>query len=169
MPNRLCGEISGCRTKSGELCKFILPEGEDFCQHHNPDQSRRRKTIEKATNAQQNAKIHNIETNGFKSLDDCLAVRAEVVRICSKDKAVDFRRLDMILKATTGASADHATKATEKQNELLLALGGHGAGIAMLQRLREAPLRVLPGRRKALDVETVIEAVQEEQKEEEAS
>ena len=91
-------------------------------------------------------------------MEDCLRTRAAVVAILCKDKVVDFRRLDMILKAATGASADHATKAMEKQNEILLALSGHGAGVAMLQRLKEAPLRVLPGKHKVFDLSKVLEA-----------
>jgi len=154
MPNRLCGEISGSRTKSGELCKFILPEGENTCQHHSEDKSRQQRTLEKSLLANTQARIPDIETGDFQSVEDCLRVRAKVVKILCKDKVVDFRRLDMILKAASGASADHATKAAEEQNRLLLMLDGHGAGVAVLQRLRDAPVRVLPGRRKVLDLKT---------------
>lgn len=154
MPNRFCGEVSGSRTKAGELCKFILPEGEDFCQHHSADKTRQQEVLAKSQKAIKEAKIPNVETNDFRSVDDCLRTRAKVVEILCKDKIVDFRRLDMILKAATGASGDHATKAQEEQNKLLLMLDGHGAGMAVLQRLRDAPVRVLPGRRKVLDLKT---------------
>lgn len=152
MPNRFCGDVSGSLTKAGELCKFILPEGEDFCQHHSADKTRQQATIEKCNKALREAKIPNVETRGFQSPDDCLRVRAKVVEILCKDKVVDFRRLDMILKAATGASGDHATKAQEEQNRLLLMLDGHGAGLAVLQRLHDAPVRVLPGRKRMLDL-----------------
>lgn len=152
MPNRFCGEVSGSLTKSGELCKFILPEGEDFCQHHSADKSRQQEILAKGQKAIKEAKIPNVETRDFKSVDDCLRVRAKVVEILCKDKVVDFRRLDMILKAATGASGDHATKAQEEQNRLLLMLDGHGAGLAVLQRLHDAPVRVLPGRKRVLDL-----------------
>ena len=87
-----------------------------------------------------------------------MAVKAQIVAILGKDKAVDFRRLELMLKCATSASGDHATKAQEKQNELLLALDGHGAGVAALQRLKEAPLRVLPAKHKVLDLSKVLEA-----------
>jgi hypothetical protein len=41
----------------------------------------------------------------------------------------------------------HGVKAAEEQNKILLLLDGHGAGLAAMQRLKESPLRVLPGRR----------------------
>ncbi len=166
MPNRLCGEY-GFLTKEGLPCRFILPDGENACQHHSEDKTRQHETLKKSREAQFESRIPKIHTNNFAEIDDCLRVRAAVVKVLTTDRKVDYKRLDMILKAATGASADHATKATEKQNELLLALGGHGAGIAMLERLRSAPLRVLPGKRRALDVEAVIEAASEEKPEEE--
>lgn len=151
MPNRLCGDY-GFLTKAGQPCRFILPDGENACQHHSADQTRRQRVLERAEKARREAKIHHIETNGFASLEDCLRVKARIVEIAGKDEALDFRRLELMLKCATSASGDHATKAQEKQNELLLALDGHGAGIAILNRLKEAPVRVLPGRRKVLDL-----------------
>lgn len=162
MPNRLCGEVGGFRTKSGELCKFILPEGENACRHHSEDRTRDERIKKNSKESISNAKIPNIKTNDFRTLDDCIATKAGIVKELGRKQPVDFRRLELILKCATSASGDHATKAVEKQNELLLALGGHGAGVAMLQRLREAPIRVLPGRRKALDVETIVNAEVEE-------
>lgn len=144
---RLCGNY-GHKTHSGAPCGYRLAGTDTACPHHSMDKTKQRVLLTKATAARQQAALPDtINTNDFATVDDCLRVRAQVVDLLRKDKVVDFRRLELILKATTGASADHATKATEKQNELLLAMSGHGAGVAMLQRLKEAPLRVLPGKR----------------------
>jgi len=154
---RTCFEAGGHRTKSGEPCGYFVAPEATSCPHHAADKTRQTEILVKAQRQRKEAAIPNIDTGEFKTTDDCLRVRAKVVEILCKEKTVDFRRLDMILKAATGASADHATKAMEKQNEILLALNGHGAGLAMLQRLKEAPLRVLPGKRKVLDFAEVLE------------
>ena len=155
---RTCFEAGGHRTKTGKECGYFVAPDQTSCPHHAADTSRQAEILQKAQRQRKEAAIPNVDTNNFETVGDCLRVRAKVVEILCKEKTVDFRRLDMILKAATGSSADHATKAMEKQNEILLALNGHGAGLAMLQRLKEAPLRVLPGKRKILDFAEVLEA-----------
>ncbi len=146
---KLCGAF-GHKSKDGQPCKFRIPHGATSCHHHDPDPSRARAIIFDAVQAQRQLRIpDSIDTNEFATVDDCLKVRAQVVTILKTEKRPDFKRLDMILKATSGASADHATKALEEQNKLLLALDGHGPGLAALQRLKESPVRVLPGKRSA--------------------
>lgn len=154
---RTCFEAGGHLKKDGQPCRYFVAPEATSCPHHAEDKTRQSEILAKAQRQRKEAAIPNVDTNGFKTVDDCLRVRGEVVNIVCRDKVVDFRRLDMILKACTGASADHATKAVERQNEILLSLSGHGAGVAMLQRLREAPLRVLPGKRKVLDLAEVLE------------
>lgn len=155
-----CGEF-GHVGKSGKPCHYVIYAPATACFHHDPADPGKTRQTEVLSRARQAAKESNtpeIETNGFKTIEDCLRVRALVVQeLCSKPRP-NMRALDMILKATSGASADHAVKAQERTNELLLMLDGHGAGIAVLQRLRDAPLRVLPGKRKVLDLTEVLEA-----------
>ena len=146
---KLCGE-HGHKAKDGQPCQFRIPHGATSCHHHDPDPSRAKAINFHAVQAQRQAKLPtDLDTNGFETVGDCLKVRAKVVDILKTEKKPDYRRLDMILKATSGASSDHATKALEEQNKLLLALDGHGPGLAALQRLRESPVRVLPGKRSA--------------------
>lgn len=154
---RTCFEAGGHRTKAGQPCGYFVAPGETSCPHHSEDKSRQAEILAKAQRQRKEAAIPNVDTNEFRSIDDCLRVRAEVVKILCREKVVDHRRLDAILKACSGASQDHSTKILERQNEILLSLSGHGAGVAMLQRLREAPLRVLPGKQKVLDLSKVIE------------
>jgi hypothetical protein len=157
---RTCFEAGGHRTKTGKECRYFVAADQTSCPHHSIDKSRQMEILAKAQRQRKEAAIPNVETGNFKTTDDCLRVRAKVVEILCKDKVVDFRRLDMILKAATGASGDHATRATEEQNRLLLMLDGHGAGIAVMQRLRDSPVRVLPGKHKVLDLSKVLEAKQ---------
>jgi hypothetical protein len=153
---KACGEF-GHLTKAGKPCGYKIRAGATACLHHSQDKAAQRSMLDKAVKQRREATIPDIETNGFATIEDCLKVRTQIVRELTEKKVPDLRRLDLVLKAANGASADHAVKAAERTNELLLQLNGHGAGIAMLQRLREAPLRVLPGKRKALDVEKVLD------------
>ncbi len=143
---KLCGH----RAKNGAACQFRIPDGATSCHHHDTDPTRAREINFNAVQAQRQAKLPtDLDTNNFETVGDCLKVRAKVVEILKTDKKPDYRRLELILKATSGASSDHATKAMEEQNKLLLALDGHGPGLAALQRLKESPIRVLPGKRSA--------------------
>jgi hypothetical protein len=155
---RTCFEAGGHLTKSGQPCGYFVAPEATSCPHHAVDKAQQKEILAKAQRQRKEATIPNVDTNSFKTVDDCLRVRGEVVNIVCREKVVDFRRLDMILKAASGASADHATKAIERQNEILLSISGHGAGVAMLQRLKEAPLRVLPGKHKVLDLSKVLDA-----------
>jgi hypothetical protein len=144
---KLCGD-NGHKAKDGRPCGFKIADSAVSCHHHAADKTRQREIVDAMRLAQQRLRIpEEIETNEFATVADCLRVRAQVVKILKTEKRPDFRRLDMILKATNGASNDHSTKAQERQNEILLQLDGHGAGLAALQRLKESPIRVLPGRR----------------------
>lgn len=154
---KTCGEF-GHLTKAGTPCGYKIPAGATACLHHTENKDAQRSMIEKAMKQRREASIPDIEPNGFATIEDCLKVRAQIVRELTEKKVPDLRRLDLVLKAANGASADHAVKAAERTNELLLQLSGHGAGLAMLQRLKEAPLRVLPGKRKVLDLTDIIEA-----------
>ena len=146
---KFCGD-HGHKTKDGQPCQFKIPDEAFSCHHHDPDPTRAKAILASAVSAQRDLRLpHDLKTNDFATVGDCLAVRAAVVEILKKERKPDYRRLDMILKSTSGASADHATKALEEQNKLLLALDGHGPGLAALQRLKESPIRVLPGKRSA--------------------
>jgi hypothetical protein len=144
---RICGDF-GHTAKNGKPCGFSVPEGSTCCHHHNPDPTRANEIRQRAVAASQESRLPaELVTNGFKTVEDCLRVKAQLVEILKKEKKPDYRRLELILKVTSSATADHAAKAMEEQNKLLLALDGHGPGLAVLQRLKESPVRVLPGKR----------------------
>ncbi len=154
-----CGEF-GNRTKSGSFCGYVVPPGKKYCLHHDPDPQKKHQTavLTRARQALRESTVPDIETNGFESIDHCLKVRAAVVKELTTKPRPNMRALDMILKACNGASADHGVKVQQKTNEILLMLDGHGAGVAALQRLRESSVRVLPGRKKILDITSITDA-----------
>ncbi len=144
---RLCGQY-GHKTKTGASCGYRLADEATACPHHSADKTKQQALIKKAMSARREAALPDtVSTNDFATIDDSLRVRAQVVEILRMAKQPDYRRLDMILKATTGASSDHATKAMKEQNDILLMLEGHGAGVAALQRMKASSLRVLPRKR----------------------
>ncbi len=148
---RTCFEAGGHRTKEGKECHYFVTADQTSCPHHDPNKSRQTEILQKAQRQRKEAAIPDIVSNDFATVEDCLKVRAQVVKELTDKKVPDLRRLDMILKATNGASQDHAVRAMERQNELLLRLDGKGLGVAALQKLRESPLRVLPGRLRHVD------------------
>ncbi len=141
-----CGTY-GHTKKDGSPCRYIVYPPAKACLHHAADKTKQREVLERARRASKEASLPAIDCNNFETIQDCLTVRAAVVKELTTKPRPNYRALDMILKACTGASADHGVKAAEKTNELLLALSGHGAGLQMLERLRTAKLRVLPGKR----------------------
>lgn len=144
---RICGDF-GHKKKSGEPCGFSVPEGKTCCHHHDPDPTRANEIRQRAAQAVSESRLPaELVTNDFRTVEDCLRVKAQLVEMLKKEKKPDYRRLELILKITSSATADHAAKAVEEQNRLLLALDGHGPGLAVLQRLKESPVRVLPGKR----------------------
>lgn len=85
----------------------------------------------------------------------------QVIKAASTKKKVDLKRLDVVIRALNGANAVQQTEEIREQNRILLMLDGHGASVAALQRLREAPTKALPGRK----VKLVTTKPEPEQKE----
>lgn len=157
---KTCGQF-GYVGKNGKPCGYRIGDGETACFHHTEDKTKQKRVMEAlhvGVRTMRQESLAKIETNDFRTIEDCLKVRAQVVDVLKRERSPDYRKLDMILKATSGASTDHATKAAKEQNEILLMLDGHGAGVAALNRLRESSVRVLPGR-KTLSVRNAQEAV----------
>lgn len=141
-----CGEF-GHLGKKGTPCQYVIYRPATACMHHTEDKTRQTEVLERARRASKEASVPDIDTHNFATIADCLRVRAQVVKELTTKSRPDVKKLDLILKATSGASADHGVAAQQRTNEILLMLDGHGAGVAALQRLRESSVRVLPGRK----------------------
>ncbi len=144
---KLCGE-NGHKAKDGHPCGFKIADTAFSCHHHATDKTRQREIVDAMRLAQKQLRIpDSIKANGFQTTDDCLRVYSQIVDILTTEKHPDIKRLNVAIRATNGAMNAHGVKAAEEQNKILLLLDGHGAGLAAMQRLKESPLRVLPGRR----------------------
>ena len=87
----------------------------------------------------------------------------QVIKAASTQKSIDLKRLDVVIRALNGANAVQQTEEIREQNRILMMLDGHGASMAALQRLREAPVKALPGKKRApVGAVTVARATGEE-------
>lgn len=143
---KLCGD-HGHKSKNGGPCNFKIADGASACHHHAADQTRAKEILSSAILARKQLRLpESIETGELKTLHDLKRGFAQVIRNAATEKHVDLRRLDVIIKCLNGANAVLQTEATKELSELLLKIDGHGASLLVLQRLKEAPLRHLPGK-----------------------
>ena len=144
-----CGDY-GHKTKGGEPCGFWLGTGQTSCPHHDPsDKSRQAEIHRKADAAKITRTIPDqIEITDLSTSKDIQFGFQQVIKAASTQKSIDLKRLEVVIKALNGANSVQQTEEIREQNRILMMLDGHGASIAALQRLREAPVKALPGRKK---------------------
>jgi hypothetical protein len=82
-----CGN-HGHVARNGEPCQFSIPAGATACHHHDPDPTRAKAILARATAAMQEMRLpEDLRTNNFETVGDCLHVRAQVVDILKKEKS----------------------------------------------------------------------------------
>lgn len=141
---RLCGEP----TKSGASCGYKLADDEQYCPHHDPDKSRQERIVRKAAVGREAKDIPDeIEITELATSKDIQFGFQQVIKAASTKKKVDLKRLDVVIRALNGANAVQQTEEIREQNRILMMLDGHGASLAAIQRLKDAPTRQLPGRK----------------------
>lgn len=142
-----CG-FYGHLTKAGKPCRFRILAGMESCQHHDTNGTRREKIQKKAEAAALLREMPDkIRITDLSTSADIQLGFQQVIKAASSQKSVDTRRLDVVIKALNGANAVQQTEAIREQNRILLMLDGHGASLAALQRLKDAPVRPLPKRK----------------------
>lgn len=135
-------------TKAGTPCRYILGENEELCPHHDPDQSRKERLLKRAAVGQEAREIPDeIEITELSTSKDIQFGFQQVIKAASTKKKVDLKRLDVVIRALNGANAVQQTEEIREQNRILMMLDGHGASLAAIQRLKDAPTRQLPGRK----------------------
>ena len=135
-------------TKQGKPCGYHLSDKEQFCPHHDPDQTRKAKLMDKAhAGIITRTMPDDIEIEHLSTSKDIQYGFQQVIKAASTKKGVDLKRLDVVIRALNGANAVQQTEEIREQNRILLMLDGHGASLAAIQRLKDAPTRQLPGRK----------------------
>lgn len=152
----------GGTTKAGKPCRYILGEGEKWCPHHDADPTRRERLVKRAMlGAEARVMPDEIKIVDLSTSKDLQYGFQQVIKAASSKAKVDLKRLDVVIRALNGANAVQQTEEIREQNRILLMLDGHGASVAALQRLRDAPTKALPGRK----VKVVTTKPEQEQKE----
>lgn len=141
---RLCG----ASTKAGTSCGYKLADDEQYCPHHDPDKTRQETLVKKAMLGSMAKDIPDeIEITELSTSKDIQFGFQQVIKAASTKKKVDLKRLDVVIRALNGANAVQQTEEIREQNRILMMLDGHGASLAAIQRLKDAPTRQLPGRK----------------------
>lgn len=152
-------------TKTGTPCGYRVYDTE-FCPHHDPDKTRQEELLEKAQAGRIVKTIPDeIEIDELSTSKDIQYGFQQVIKAASTKKGVDLKRLDVVIRALNGANAVQQTEEIREQNRILLMLDGHGASLAAIQRLKDAPTRQLPGRKLKQIAPKAEAAVEPEQKE----
>jgi len=134
-------------TKEGTPCRYFIAEGETLCPHHDPDKTRQERLIARATLGKEaRAMPEKLEITDLSTSKDLQYGFQQVIKAASSQRQVDLKRLDVVIRALNGANAVQQTEEIREQNRILMMLDGHGASVAALQRLRDAPTKALPGR-----------------------
>lgn len=142
-----CG-FYGHKTKMGKPCRYRIKPGLQCCPHHDPDPERWEGIQRKADAGKITRTIPDqIEITDLATSQDIQFGFQQVIKAASTQKSIDLKRLDVVIRALNGANAVQQTEEIREQNRILMMLDGHGASIAALQRLKDAPVKALPGRK----------------------
>jgi len=148
MGQRVCGHY-GHMTKAGTPCGYRLAEGDTACPHHSEDKTKQQALVRKAKAAQLMQTLPDeLHIEALSTSKDLQFGFQQVIKSASCKKGVDLKRLDVVIRALNGANAVQQTEEIREQNRILMMLDGHGGALAALQRLKEAPVTLLPTRKK---------------------
>lgn len=144
-----CGD-HGFKTKDGTPCGYRIPETATSCPHHDPNgPSRARSFQSKGTLAAQYRRIpEQIQAGDLRTVEALRDIYGQVIETATKQKGVDLKVLDTVLKALSGASNLLQVDAVNTLADALARTEGHGQGLLVLERLKQTKLRpVAPPRR----------------------
>src|SRR5262245_7066624 len=141
---KLCGSM-GFKGKSGNPCGYRISDQAEFCPHHDPAGSKAKDFQAKGVLASQYKRLpEQIQAGDLRTTDDLRAVYAQVIATATTDRVVDLKRLDVVLKALSGAGALLQVDAIRELSNELARSDGHGNGVLLLERVRKTQLRPLP-------------------------
>jgi hypothetical protein len=141
-----CGD-HGFLTKAGKPCGYKISDQETCCPHHDEDKSRAKRFQTKGwAQAQENRLPRSVMIPGsVTSVEDLQATYTAVIEeVCTVKKA-DLKRMDVILRALSGANAVLQTKAVSDLNDTVMRAEGHGPALVILEGLKKGRTRRLPG------------------------
>lgn len=141
-----CGQY-GFLTKAGTPCGYRIYGEAKSCPHHSDDpsvakefQRRGGRTHAERRLPEEIGIVASVRTTG-----ELQATYAAVIQEVCTAKKPDFKRMEVILKALSGATAVLQTEAVKELNETVLRAEGHGPALVILEGLKAGRTRRLPG------------------------
>lgn len=140
----LCGS-KGFKAKSGDPCGYRIGDQAESCPHHAPGGSKAKDFQAKGVLASQYKRLpEQIQAGDLKTTDDLRSVYAQIIATATTDRNVDLKRLDVVLKALSGAGNLLQVDAINQLSDQLARSEGHGSALIILERLRTTTLRPVP-------------------------
>jgi hypothetical protein len=139
-----CGQY-GFLTKAGKPCGQQLHHGARVCIYHDPDTSLAKAMQSRGGSNNAARTLPQRIVASVRTTEDLQATYEMVIEETSTVAKPDFKRLDMILKALSGATAVLQTAAVKELNETVLRAEGHGPALVILEGLKAGRTRRLPG------------------------
>ena len=141
---RLCGSL-GHKAKDGRPCGYRIGDKAESCPHHAPGGSKARAFQAKGVLNNQFRRLpEQIQAGDLKTADDLRSVYAQIIATATTDRAVDLKRLEVVLKALGGAGGLLQTDAINNLSDQLARSDGHTNALIILERMRTTTLRPVP-------------------------
>jgi hypothetical protein len=141
---KLCG-AEGHKAKNGEPCGYRIGDKAESCPHHAPGGSTAKAFQAKGVLHNQFKRLpEQIKAGDLRTTEDIRAVYAQIIAVATTDRAVDLKRLEIVLKALGGAGTLLQVDAMNNLSDQLARSEGHTNGLIILERMRTTTLRPVP-------------------------
>lgn len=141
---KLCGSL-GFKGKTGKLCGYRIGDEAESCPHHAPGGSTAKQFQMKGVLHNQFRRLpEQIRAGDLKTTEDLRSVYAQIIATATTDRAVDLKRLEVVLKALGGAGGLLQTDAINNLSDQLARSDGHTNALIILERMRTTTLRPVP-------------------------
>ena len=141
---KLCGSL-GFKSKTGEPCGYRISDHAESCPHHQLGGSQAREfQLRGAMASKFNRLPSRIAAGALDSTEAIRQLYRDVITTAVEQKRIDRSRLEIVLKALSGASALLQVDATRELTDILLQLDGQGKALLVLNSLKQARRHPLP-------------------------
>ena len=139
-----CGQY-GYLAKSGKPCGQYLHGNDRVCIYHDPDKSRAHAMQSKGGTIANHKQLPDRIRASVKTVEELQLAYGMVIEEVTTAKQADLKRLDIVLKALSGANAVLQTASLKELNETMLRAEGHGPALVILEGLKAGKMKRLPG------------------------
>ena len=143
---KLCGSLGFKSKTTNQPCGYRIADHAESCPHHAPGGSKAREfQMKGATASRYNRIPSQIQAGNLDTTEAIRQVYVDVITTAVTQKRIDRSRLEIVIKSLNGASALLQVDAMKELSEILLLAEGHGKAVIVLNSLKTARRRPLPG------------------------